>query len=225
MPSFEHVSLYTFLAVYAAGLITSLTPCVYPIIPLVVGYLGSRAGTFRQRLIAALAYVLGLSLVYAVLGMIAGLTGSLFGSLTTNAWVYLVFGIFILVLGGNMMEWYNLPLLSGLKPREASDRKSFFWQPLLVGASSGLVASPCTAPVLAALLVYIGSRQSVLSGGLMMFLFALGMSTLLLVIGLFAGLSSRLPKSGVWMVRVKKIMALLIIVAGIYFIFKAGSLY
>jgi cytochrome c-type biogenesis protein len=223
---FQHVTFFTYLAVFGAGLLTSFTPCVYPIIPIVVGFLGTRTGSFARRLTASLAYVLGLALVYTALGMGAALTGSLFGSFTTNPWVYLVFGIFLLFLGGSMMEWYGIPLLGGFGAGAGGGAlsESRFLGPLLVGASSGLVASPCTAPVLGTLLVYVAASKSVVSGGLLLLSFSLGMSTLLLVFGLFAGLANLLPRSGGWMNTIKRVLAVLVIGAGIYFIFKAGTL-
>jgi thiol:disulfide interchange protein DsbD len=221
--SFEHVSLGTFTAVYVSGLITSLTPCVYPIIPIVIGFLGSRTGSPAVRARGAVFYVLGLSLVYTVLGMIAALTGQMFGTLTSNPYVYLGFGILILALGGNMMDWYYIPL-PGFGRGTTSMKESSVLGPFFIGISSGLVASPCTAPVLGGLLLFVASQKAIVSGGLLMFTFSIGMSTLLLAIGFSAGLVNYLPKSGGWMANVKKALALLLIGAGIYFVFMAGRL-
>jgi len=218
----ETISFVTFLAVFASGLLTSLTPCVYPILPIVVGYLGSREGGAGRRFLSSLFYVLGMALVYSALGMAAALTGSLFGSLTTNVYVYLVFGVFLLYLGGSMMDWYYIPMpnLPGLASE--SLRKSPVIGPFVMGLTSGLVASPCTAPVLGTLLVYVAAKKAVVTGTLLLFTFAMGMSVTLLVIGFFAG--SVLPKSGAWMVKVKKALAFLVIGAGVYFVFAAGQL-
>ncbi len=218
----ETISIGTFLAVYVSGLLTSLTPCVYPILPIVVGYLGSREGGVSSRLAASLAYVLGMALVYSALGMAAALTGSLFGSLTTNTYVYLAFGVLLLYLGGSMMEWYYIPMpnLPGLASE--SVKKSPFAGPFVMGLTSGLVASPCTAPVLATLLVYVAAKKAVFTGTMLLFTFSMGLSSTLLVIGFFAG--SFIPKSGAWMMKVKKGLAFLIIGAGIYFIYAAGKL-
>ncbi|MCK9582835.1 MAG: sulfite exporter TauE/SafE family protein [Endomicrobiales bacterium] len=221
--SFENINSFTYLAVYGAGVLTSLTPCVYPIIPIVVGFLGSQKGSTRQKLLAALSYVSGLSLVYASLGMIAALSGSMFGALSVNPFVYLGFGVLLLALGGNMMDWYVLPMPS-FNPRKSNNSSNFFGA-FLFGMTSGLVASPCTAPVLAGLLVFVAAKKAVISGGLLMLTFALGLNTILLILGFFAGALSALPKSGGWMVLIKKALAFLIIAAGIYFVFKAGTLY
>ncbi|HAN05872.1 MAG TPA: thiol:disulfide interchange protein [Elusimicrobia bacterium] len=219
---FESISLLTFVAVYVSGLLTSLTPCVYPILPIVVGYLGSREGGARSRFLASLSYILGMALVYSALGMAAALTGSLFGELTTNNWVNLAFGALLLYLGGSMMEWYYIPMpnLPGLASE--SVKKSPVIGPFVMGVTSGMVASPCTAPVMASLLVYVAAKKAVVTGGLLLFTFSMGLSTTLLVIGFFAG--SLMPRSGAWMVAVKKALAFLIIGAGIYFVYTAGTL-
>ncbi len=218
----ETVSFMTFLAVFVSGLLTSLTPCVYPLLPIVVGYLGSREGTAGSRFAASLSYILGMALVYSALGMAAALTGSLFGSLTTNTYVYLAFGVLLLFLGGSMMDWYYIPMphLPGLAPE--SLKKSPFIGPFVMGLTSGMVASPCTAPVLGTLLVYVAAKKAVVTGTLLLFTFSMGLSSMLLIIGFFAG--SLMPKSGAWMVKVKKALAFLILGAGIYFIYAAGKL-
>ncbi len=220
--NFDSVSIATFAAVYVSGLLTSLTPCVYPLLPIVVGYLGSKEGGAGSRLAASLSYVFGLSLVYTALGLTAALTGSLFGAVASNSWVYLAFGVLMLFLGGSMMDWYYIPMpnLPGLASE--SVKKSPFLGPFVMGLTSGMVASPCTAPVLASLLFFVASKKAVVTGGLLMFTFSLGLSSMLLAIGFFAG--SLLPKSGAWMVKVKKGLALLILAAGIYFIYTAGTL-
>lgn len=218
----ESISLMTFAAVYVSGLLTSLTPCVYPILPIVVGYLGSREGGAASRLTASLAYILGMALVYSGLGMAAALTGSLFGSLTTNTWVYLAFGVLLLYLGGSMMEWYYIPMPKLPGHASESVKSSPFLGPFVLGLTSGMVASPCTAPVLASLLIYVAAKKAVFTGTLLLFTFSMGLSTTLLLIGFFAG--SLMPRSGAWMVKVKKGLAFLIIGAGIYFVYAAGTL-
>jgi len=218
----ESVSLLTFFAVYVSGLVTSLTPCVYPILPIVIGFLGSREGGPGARLLAGASYIFGLSLVYTALGLAAALTGSLFGEVAASNWVHLSFGLLLLFLGGSMMDWYYIPMpnLPGLASQ--SVKKSPYLGPFVMGLTSGTVASPCTAPVLGTLLAYVAAKKAVVAGGLLMFTFSLGLSTTLLAIGFFAG--TLMPKSGVWMEKVKRGLALLIIGAGVYFIYNAGTL-
>lgn len=223
--SLETLSLYKVFLVYLAGLATSLTPCVYPIMPVVIGYLGNQKGSFLKRSLSTIFYVLGLSTVYTILGVVSALTGDMFGSLTTNAYFYLGFGVFLLFMGGNMMDWYQIPLPQFLQPKAGTgEKKTSLLGAFLVGASSGLVASPCTAPVLGSLLVFIAQEKAVFSGGLLMFVFSIGMCTLIIPIGMSLGLMNKLPRSGMWMVRIKQILAGIILIGGLYFVFKAGEI-
>jgi len=136
--------------------------------------------------------------------------------------VHLSFGLLLLFLGGSMMDWYYIPMpnLPGLASQ--SVKKSPYLGPFVMGLTSGTVASPCTAPVLGTLLAYVAAKKAVVAGGLLMFTFSLGLSTTLLAIGFFAG--TLMPKSGAWMEKVKRGLALLIIGAGVYFIYNAGTL-
>lgn len=221
------LSMASFIAVYVAGLATSLTPCVYPLIPIVIGYLGRQSGSLRLRFLNACCYVLGLSFVYCALGLVAALTGSFFGALTANSTVYVMFGIFMLVLGGSMMDLYSVPLPHWLQYKGKADTATTqvsLTKSFLIGAASGIVATPCTAPVLAAILALVANSHQVVKGGLLMFTFALGMNTLLLGIGVSANLLAHLPRSGAWMVVIKKILALLLLATGVYFIFRAGQI-
>jgi len=218
-------SFVTLAAVYGSGFLVSLTPCVYPLIPVVIGYLGPQGGGAKRRFLAALSYVFGLSLVYSALGVIAAFTGRIFGQMTTNPYVYVGFGVLLLALGGSMMDWYQLPLPRFLRPKAGgTEAPASLKTCLFVGASSALVASPCSAPVLTSLLFYISSQRQFLRGAILMTVFSLGMNTLFLILGVSAGFARNLPRSGVWMVAVKKLMALLILGSGLYFIFRAGQL-
>lgn len=222
---FHHSTLITYLLLYLAGLTTSLTPCVYPMIPIVVGYLGNVSGSASRRFQAALGYVVGLSTVYSLLGLAAAMTGRMFGELTTNSWLYLAIALLILVLGGSMMEWYTLPIPRFLQGRaDTAGGTVSIGKAFVVGASSGLIASPCTAPVLAGLLIFIAAERKYAQGALMMMTFSLGMNTLLLVIGFSASLLTSIPRSGRWMVGIKRAMALILLGAGLYLVYRAGQL-
>ena len=219
MPDLSHdpITVMTFVLVFIAGILTSLTPCTYPLIPIVLSYLGSITTSNHSRLKAAVLYSLGLATVYTSLGMITALTGRVFGDLTTSWWVYLAFGVLILFLGGNMMDWYQIRL-PGMKMGKSS--KSAF----LMGASSGLVAAPCTAPVLGSILLFVAQTHRPMLGASLLFTFSIGMNILIVLLGYSSGFLAVLPKSGQWMVRIKKTLALVMIGAGIYYIFKAGAL-
>lgn len=217
----ENPSFVSILIAYIGGVLASLTPCVYPMIPIVLGVIGASDIEKRSRgFTLSVSYVLGLSLVYASMGIFASMTGGFFGEIATSPWSYLVFGNLCLVLAFWMMDWINIPFFSSGK---TSDRKGHIGV-FVTGLLSGLVAAPCTSPVLAGLLIYVSATKDVVLGGSMMFAFSLGMTTLLIIIGTFSGMAKSLPKSGRWMVWIKKILALVLFVFGEYFLIKAGGL-
>jgi cytochrome c-type biogenesis protein len=213
------------LIAYLAGILTSFTPCVYPLIPLTVGFIGAKASASRKKgFYLSLLYVLGLALVYAALGVFAALSGKLFGQISTSPWTYLFVGNVCILFGLAMLDVFTLQLqfLSGVQPniKQSGGGMSAF----IFGGCSGLVAGPCTTPVLGTLLAYVATRQNVVLGCAMLFVFALGMGTLLIVVGTFTGILSSLPRAGVWIERIKKGFGFLMIILGEFFIFKAGQL-
>lgn len=221
----HELSLVNIGSAFAAGFVTSLTPCVYPMLPVVIGYLGNLCGSRTQRMAAAALYALGLASVYATLGVVAGLSGSMFGGMTQNAYVHLGFGAVVLYCSGVMMGWYTFPgWLSRVQVARGASPRSYL-AAFSLGAGSGLVAAPCSAPVLAGLLVYTAAQQDPIGGALMLLSFALGMSLLLLIVGLSANLMRFLPKSDRWMLGMQRVMALCLLCGGLYFVFRAGQLY
>lgn len=217
----ENPSFLSILFAYMGGVLASLTPCVFPMIPILLGIIGaSDTGKKGKGFSLSLSYALGLSLVYAALGMIAALTGGFFGSVATNHWSYFLFGNLCLFLGFWMMDWINIPFFSS---GGGTSRKGYIGA-FITGALSGLVAAPCTSPVLAGLLVYVSTTKDAVLGGLMMFSFSIGMTTLLIVLGTFSGRLKSLPKPGVWMVWMKKGLGGALLLFGEYFLLKAGRL-
>ena len=212
--------LSVFLA-YLGGVLASLTPCVYPMIPIILGVIGASAIDNRMRgLILSLSYVAGLSLVYTIFGIFASVTGRFFGEIATSPWSYLIFGNLCLLLGCWMMDRINLPIFSSGKTTGRRGCVGAF----VIGVLSGIVAAPCTSPVLAGLLIYVSTTKNVVFGGAMMFAFSIGMSTLLILIGTFSGVAKSLPKPGNWMVWIKRGLAVALFAIGEYFLMEAGGL-
>lgn len=223
---------------FAAGVLTSLTPCVYPMIPItaaIVGgqTLGSAPGASGEPVgprwrTAALtgAYVLGLAAVYAGLGLLAGLSGTMFGAVSSNPWAFFVMANLLLLAALSMLDVIPVRLPSFLVQRAATaGTGGRAAGAFAMGAASGLVAAPCSAPVMAAVLTWVSATQSAGLGFVYLFAFSLGMCALLVMVGLSAGTVSRLPRAGMWMVYVKKGFAVVMLVMAEYYLIKMGQVY
>ncbi len=211
-------------AAFLAGVLTSFTPCIYPLIPITVGIIGAKSSQTRKRgFMLSLMYVLGLALVYAALGAFAALSGKLFGQISTNMWTYLIVGNLFFLFGLSMLDVFSLEL-TFLQKWSPSAKGTGLLTAFMFGGVSALIAGPCTTPVLGTLLAFVASRQNVVLGVSMLFLFAFGMGFLLIIVGTFTGLLSTIPRSGAWMITIKKAFGFLMIGLGEYFILKAGQL-
>jgi len=218
-------SLSAVFVAFAAGVLTSFTPCVYPMIPVTVTYIGGAAGGNRRRAVGlSVTYVLGLAAMYAALGVAAALLGKIFGEFTRSPWVFGAVGLVIAGLGLGMLGVFTIPaLMTGLQGQGA--RRGGFAGAALMGVAAGFVAAPCTAPVLGLLLAYVGQTRNVVWGGSLLFVFALGLGLLLMLLGIFSGLLTSLPKAGRWMDLIKKGFGVAMIAIGVVFLWKAVQLW
>ena len=199
------------LSFFGFGLLLSLTPCVFPMLPIVSGIIvgAGRDGhgvSHRRGFALSLGYVLGMAVTYAAAGVAAGFSGTLVSSSLQNAWVLGGFALIFVVLALSMFGFYELQLPSLLQSQVSQEAAQIKGGSLpgvaLMGALSAVIVGPCVAAPLAGALLYIGQSGDALQGGLAMFFMALGMGVPLLVVGASAG--TLLPKSGAWMVAVKK---------------------
>ncbi len=212
---------------FGAGVVTSLTPCVYPMIPIVAGVLGGGAGTERRSRARTLGYtglyILGLALVYASLGLLAGLTGSLFGGVSSNRWAYFAIG--------NLLLLFALAMLGVVPvnaPRWAQAWASRFGAGsaggvFAMGATSGLVAAPCGAPAFAAALTFVTATGSAVWGFLYLFVFSLGMTAVLAAIGVASGIAAGLPRSGAWTWWIRRGAGVLLLGMAEYYFVQMGK--
>lgn len=224
--SLQDQPLTAIALLFGAGVATSVTPCVYPMIPITSGILGGAgvAGRSRRRtFVMTLLYVAGLALVYSLLGVLAGLTGTLFGAVSSNPWVYFVMANFLLVSGLAMLDVFSVNSpgrVTAWAGRIAGDSPGGVF---LMGAASGLVAAPCGAPAFAAVLTYVAGTGSAVLGFLYLLVFSLGMTAVLVVVGLFSGAVAALPKAGRWTLWVKRGGGLLMLAMAEYYLVKMGS--
>ena len=225
-------SLLAYPAAFLAGLLISFTPCVYPIIPIQLGFIGGRVAAANTEGIGSrgangrgfklsVLFVTGMALVYAALGAFASLTGTLFGIWAASPWTYVIVGNIVLLLALSMLDVFTLPTPQFLTKWNPERKGNGYVAALLVGASSGLVVGPCTAPALGAALAYVGAQGSVVFGTTILFTFAFGMGALMIVLGTFGG--ALLPRSGMWMVKVKKAFGVVMIVVAEYMLLEAGK--
>lgn len=219
----EAGSLAALLVVFAAGVLTSFTPCVYPMIPVTVTYIGGAAAGNRRRAVTlSTIYVLGLALVYASLGVITALLGRTFGQFTRTWWIYGGVGSLIVLFGLAMLNVIQIPV-PGFAGRVQSEgtRQGGLAGAFLMGVAAGFVAAPCTAPVLGLLLVYVAKTRDIAWGGTLLLVFALGLGLLLMLLGIFSGLLSSLPRAGPWMERIKVAFGVAMLLVGAWFLYQA----
>lgn len=219
-------------ALFGAGLLTSLTPCIYPMIPITAGLIGGTArssardarGVRRRTVALTLTYVSGLAMFYALMGLLAGLTGTLFGTVASSPWARLGTGMLLLVFGLAMLEVLSLAVPQRLVSWAARLGGGSYPAVFLLGASSGIVAAPCGAPAFAAVLTWVAATQNALGGFVYLLAFSLGMTALLVAVGLFSGVATMLPRSGPWLRWVKRGAGVLILImAGYYFLQAARA--
>ena len=218
--------LLALAVLFGAGLATSFTPCVYPMIPITAGILGGVGSSGRSRgrtLVLTLVYVLGLALTYSILGLLAGLTGTLFGTVSSSPWALFVMGNLLLVFGLGLLDVFtvNAPgRLMAWSGRLAADSTLGVFA---LGATSGLVAAPCGAPAFAAVLTFVSTTGSALLGFLYLFVFSLGLTALLVGVGLFSGTLAALPRAGKWMLWIKRAGGVLLLLMAEYYFVRMGS--
>jgi len=208
--------LYAALAALVGGLAVSLTPCVYPMIAVTVSVFGARQAKRRSEgILLSLAFMAGIAAMFVPMGVVAGMTGSVFGSVLQNRWVIVGISSVFLIMAASMFGAFELTLPSGLTNKLAEMGGIGYRGAFLLGLVCGLIAAPCTGPVLTGILVWIANTKSATLGAMAMGSFALGLGMPFFVVGAFA---VQLPKSGHWMVHVKSALGIVLVVVALYFL-------
>lgn len=203
--------------VYLAGLLLNLTPCVYPMIPITVGYFGSQSqGRARRSFALASLYVLGMAITYSTLGVTAALTGSMFGRLLQSPAVLVGIALMLVAMSLSSFGLFDIRMPAFLTSR--AHARTGLLGSLVMGLFVGVVAAPCIGPFVALLLTFVGKRGDPLLGFLLFFILALGLGTPFLFLGAFSGMIRALPRSGAWMLGVKRIFGLALLLVALYFV-------
>lgn len=207
----------TLFAIFILGLALNLTPCVYPLIPITIGYFSQQSGSSRGRRVALSSlYVLGIAITYSALGVFSALSGKLFGSWLQHPAVLVFFALLMLVMASSMFGAFELRVPQFVSRR--SGGQSGLAGALTMGLVIGIVAAPCVGPFVISLIALVSSLQSPFLGFLMFFVLALGLGLPYLFLGIFSSSASSLPRSGMWMIQVKKAMGFILIAMAFYFL-------
>ncbi|MFN4324378.1 MAG: protein-disulfide reductase DsbD [Azonexus sp.] len=207
---------------FVAGLGLSLTPCVFPMIPILSGIIAGQGhqASHARGFALSVAYVLGMAITYAAAGVAAGLTGTLISSALQNAWVLGGFALVFVILSLSMFGFYELQLPTALQSKLSEESGHLQGGRgigvFLMGALSALIVGPCVAAPLAGALLYIGQTGDAVLGGTALFVMALGMGAPLIAVGVAGG--SLLPKTGPWMEGVKKAFGVLLLATAVWLV-------
>jgi thiol:disulfide interchange protein DsbD len=213
-------SPFDFLIAFLAGCLASLTPCVYPLIPISAGYIVGNAKDSQVKAFKlSLAYVSGMAITYSGLGILAVMTGNIFGKFSLNPQINLLSGVLIVIFGLVMFDLFPLNFTARLKLPVY--KKINFWGAFLLGLVSAFMITPCLTPILGSILAYLSTKNNIFYGGLLLLSFAYGMGLIFILVGTFGAGLAGLPKSGKWMVAVKKVCAAVMVSAGLFIIITA----
>jgi thioredoxin:protein disulfide reductase len=210
--------VWTLLGIFVGGMALNLTPCVYPLLPITVSYFGGRSGQGQGRLVVhGLFYLAGLALTNSILGVAAALTGGLMGAMLQNPLVLLAVAAILVLFATSLFGFWELRLPGSLTQAASKSYAGYFGS-LFMGLTLGLVAAPCIGPFVLGLLTWVASLGSPWLGFLVFFTLSLGLGLPLFILAIFSGSLEKLPRSGEWMLWVRKLMGWVLVGMAAYFI-------
>jgi len=208
----------TLVFIFVGGLALNLTPCVYPIIPITISFfVGQSSGKLSKSVGLATLYVLGMSVTYSILGVMAAMTGGLLGSSLQNPIVLVAISAVFLVFAASMFGAFEIRIPTVLNRMAGGSRHGYVGAAVM-GLTVGIVAAPCIGPFVLSLLTYVAAQGDPFMGFLMFFVLSLGLGLPYFLLGTFSSSLDHLPKSGMWMVWVKKVFGVIMVAVAIYFL-------
>jgi len=210
--------IWTLLGIFAGGIALNLTPCVYPLIPITVSYFGGKSGQDPGNLLGhGICYIGGLSVTNSLLGVTAALTGSLMGSMLQSPLVLGSVAVILVFFATSLLGFWELRLPQWLT-RSASKSYSGYFGSLFMGITLGIVAAPCIGPFVLGLLTWVAGMGNPWLGFLVFFTLSLGLGLPLFLLAMFSGKLDKLPRSGEWMIWIRKLMGWVLVGMAAYFI-------
>lgn len=214
----ENGILLGLIFVFIGGLALNLTPCVYPLIPITIGFFGGQSeGSTKRLVMMGILFVLGLAVTYSIIGVVTSLTGALFGALLQSPIVIIAVATILIALSLSMFGVYEFKLPDSLVAK-AGRAKGGMLGAFFMGLTLGIVAAPCIGPFVIGLVTYVASKQDPFFGFIMFFVLALGLGTPYLFLAIFSGKIKKLPRAGEWMQGVEHIFGLILVGMAIYFL-------
>ncbi len=209
--------IISLILVFLGGLALNLTPCVYPLIPITIGYFGGQSeGRTGKLFVLGILYVLGMSVTYSIIGVVTSLSGAVFGTLLQNPIVIIFIAAVFVILSLSMFGVYEFKLPSSWEAK-AGSAKSGAGGALFMGLTMGIVAAPCIGPFVLGLVTFVAAKGDPFYGFLMFFVLALGLGTPYLFLAIFSGKIKELPRAGFWMEAVKHIFGFILLGMALYF--------
>lgn len=216
----NQLSIWIFPAVFAGGVISSISPCTLGILPIVVGYIGGYSeNTTKRTVIQLLFFILGLSIVLTSLGIVAAFTGKTLG-FHTNPYIGLVLSSLIFVMGLTLLEIIEVPMPVLISQMPQNKNNNMVLYPMLLGGTFALASTPCATPILAGIMAYASFKANMVEGGMLLFLYALGQSLIVLLVGLFASFFKKMSFIKNYTHMVNKFSGALLILASAFLYLK-----
>ncbi len=208
---------YAIAAFFVFGLALNLTPCVYPVIPITVSYFGGQTDKKRgHALLRASFYVIGIAIIFALLGLISGLAGKQWGFLFQNPWFVIIVTVIILAMAASMFGAFEIRIPASFMNKFGQAREGIIGS-LIMGLTVGVVIAPCAAGIIIGLVGLVAKLGIVVKGTMLFFVMGLGLGLPYLILATFSGLLTKLPQSGMWMIWIKKFFGVLLVGVALYF--------
>jgi thiol:disulfide interchange protein DsbD len=211
--------ILAFIAMYILGMGLTLTPCVYPIIPITIGFFGAQSGgRWTRQLLVAGIFGVGIAISYAAVGTAAALSGSIMGAALQNMWVLVALATLCIVMGLNAFGAFELRLPGWFMNLAGGGSRKGIVGAAVMGLTMGIASAPCLAAFIISLLAFVGQKGDPILGFSMFLMLGLGLATPFVALGTFSGMIHKIPKSGEWLVYAKKVMGSLLFAAALYFL-------